>query len=231
MRRVRQLPTIYRVASWWEYVVDHVWHELPWPSVFRVRFSELRAAADGPSPSSTRAHLAEVAGGALADVGYNLLEALVGMRGLPSSVAALTGQLVGGSTAREAEELAAALLRYEDGGSAIVRAAWDLRPAEQHLLHQGPDGGVVLTDEEVALLDAAGKPLERRPLPSDYWVSELSRFAELVRSAARDRASAPLERHLAVSALLETIYLAARTNHPESPRKLYQVQGWPEPHA
>jgi len=231
VRRVRQVPTVYRVASWWEYVVDHVWHELRWPDVFRVLFSELRAATAGPAPTATRAHLTEVAGGALADAGYNLLEALVGLRGLPSSVVGLIGAVASPAGARDTEELAAALLRYDDGGSALVRAAWDLRLGEQHLLHQGPDGCVVLTDEEVTLLDAGGELVERRPLPADYWVGELSRFAELVRSMARDRAVAPLERHLAVSALLETIYLAARTGHPESPRKLYQVQGRPEPQA
>ena len=34
---------------------------------------------------------------------------------------------------------------------------------------------------------------------------------------------------LAVSALLETVYLSSRTGHPEIPRRLFEVQKWPEP--
>jgi predicted dehydrogenase len=217
--RARQLPTIYRVASWWEYVSDHVWHELPWPHELAPRFSDLRAGGRGPSGPD----------GALSGLGYPLLEALLAVRGLPDSAAAAVGRYRQGRAASDAEDAAIAVLRYGDGGSAVVRATWDMPPFEHQLTHHGADLSVTLTDEEVQLSGPDGNVLDQRPLPGDFLASELLRFAEFVRGQARDRATAPLERHLAVSALLETIHLSARTGHPESPHKFYRVQGWPEP--
>jgi predicted dehydrogenase len=129
----------------------------------------------------------------------------------------------------DAEDTAAALLRYSDGGSAAILATWNTRVFAHQIAHHGPNLRVTLSDEEVQLSSWDGSVADRRPLPSDFLASELLRFAEFVRSQARDRALAPLERHLAVQALLETIYLSARTGHPEAPRKFYQVQGWSEP--
>ena len=229
--RVKKLATVYRVASWWEYVTDHVWHELQWPADFTPLFSDLRVSVRGPLPTAWRARLADAAGGALANAGYSLLEALVAVRGLPDRVAGVIGKCRQGATgpARETEDTAAAILHYADGGTAVVRATWDLPPFEQQMTHHGRTNSAALTDEEVVLTDAEGNILDRRPLPGEFVASELLRFVEFVRGQARDRATAPLERHLAVNALLEAAYLAARTGHPESPRKFYQVQGWPEP--
>jgi hypothetical protein len=90
---------------------------------------------------------------------------------------------------------------------------------------------VTLTTDGLAITDIDGSLVDRRPFPAEWLGSELLRFAEFVRGDARDRAAAPLERHVSVSALLDTIYLAARTGHPESPHRRYDVQGWPEPRA
>jgi hypothetical protein len=231
LTRIKSLPVVYRVASWWEYVADHVWQELPWPEDFRPLFSELRISAPGPASESWQTRLAESAGGVLADQGYPMLEALVAVRGLPDGVVGDIGSYRkgAGGAARETEDAAVAILHYADRGLALVRAAWDLPPSERQMAHHGQAVSAVLDDEEVSLLDAAGAVIERRPLPGEFLANELARFAELVRSRARDRAAATLQRHLAVSALLEAVYLSARTGHPESPRKLYELQAWPEP--
>ncbi len=50
-----------------------------------------------------------------------------------------------------------------------------------------------------------------------------------VASLAGETERVALERHLAVTALLEALYLSARTGQPETPRKFYEVQKWPEP--
>lgn len=231
--RLRQLPTIHRVASWWEYVADHVWHELHWPDGFTPRFSDLRVNAPQPKavPGGVRSN--DATAGVLGDAGYALLEALVAVRGLPDTVDAVIGRFRAASAAagREVEDTAAAILRYADGGAAALRATWDLPGHEFMLAHHAHNASVTLTDEVVVLLDGGGQTLDQRPLPSDFLASDLLRFAELVRSGARDRAAALLERHLTVTALLEAIHLAARTGHPEAPLKLYQVQGWPEPRS
>ncbi len=231
--RYRRGSTICRVASWWEYVADHVWNELPWPEDFEPLFSDVRLTAPRPEGESWQARPVEAAGGVLANDAYFLLEALVAVRGLPESVSAAVGNyrdsVRGGP--RETEDTAVAILRYGGGTTAAVHAMWDPAPSRRRIVHYGRTASVTLNDEEVALLDGNGQPLDRRPLPGEFLANELLRFAESVRGSARDRAAAPLERHLAVSALLEAIYLAARTNHPESPGKFYQVQGWPEPRS
>jgi len=232
-RRAKRADAVYHVASWWEHVVDHAWREIQWPGEFKALFSELRISAQGPALHSWRASLADAGGGALASDGYPMLEALVAVRGLPESIVGAVGHYrnEAARAAREAEDAGVAILRYAGGGAAVIRAAWDLWPIEQQTVHHGQDATVTLTDGEVRVADATGTVVDRHALPGDFLGAELLRFVDLVRGNARDRAVAALERHLAVSALLETIYLSAQTNHPESPRRLYEAQGWPEPRS
>ena len=69
-----------------------------------------------------------------------------------------------------------------------------------------------------------------RPLPSGMLAAEMHRLATEITNAATPQAAKKRnERHLAVSALLETIYLSSRTGHPEPPRRLFEVQKWPQP--
>ncbi len=229
MARARRGGTVWRVASSWEFVSEQAWNELHWPGDFTPHYSEVRLSATGPDPRAWHASAAHAAGGALAEAGYAALEALVGVRGLPESVAASTAAAPRGGPQRETEDIAVGILRYRAGGIALVRATWDIGPPEDSTLHVGTGLNVQLGGGEVRLSDPQGRRLDQRPIPSDWLTVELSRFAEQVRSAARDRAAAPLDRHLAVSALLEAIYLSARTGQPESPRRLYEVQGLPIP--
>jgi predicted dehydrogenase len=224
---IRRYPAVYRVASWWDYVTAHVWHELPWPDDFEATYSELRVTECGPDMAAWPSHKGTGAGGVLATTAYGMLEGLIASRGLPDSVVATVGQLR--PPKRETDDTAVAILRYGGTAFALVRAAWDAGPSEQLLTHDAAEARVHITPDEVALIARDGSGGECRPLPGDFLAEELAQFAEFARSGARDRAAAPLERHLAVSATIESIYLAAQTNHPESPMKLYQVQGWPKP--
>lgn len=228
IRLARGFEGVYRVASWWEHVVDNGWSELDWPEQFTPHYSELRVSAAGPAAETWRGTLADAAGGVLADCGYDLLEALVATRGLPETVAAATATYY--DAGRETEDTALAILRYADGGTALVRATWDCPPWFASVSHA--DGPVTVSIANGTLaLTGAGAADDERALPADWWSADLRRFVDYIRSDARDRALTPLERHLAVTALIETIYLAARTMHPETPRKLYEVQGWPLPNA
>ena len=227
---VKRQATVYDVASWWAHVADPAWNELNWPDGFEPTFSEIRVSAPGPPEESWRRSARDTAGGALANDGYALLEALVATRSFPESAAAAVGTYrADRNTTPNAEDTALAMLRYADGGIASVRVTWDLSPTAHELIHHGRRATASLTMEDVTLLNAAGEMHDQRPVPSPFLAASLQRFAEYVRVDARDRAAVSVDRHLAVSAILETIYLAARTNHPEAPRKLYEVQGWPAP--
>ncbi|MEW6252224.1 MAG: Gfo/Idh/MocA family oxidoreductase [Planctomycetota bacterium] len=230
--RAKRAESVWRVASWWEYVFEHVWHEVAWPADFQPLYSELRVSVRGPAHDSWRAGVAETAGGALADAGYRMLEVLVAGRGLPETAGGTVGQYRTPAPAATgaAEDTTLAILGYRSG-TALVRAAWDQPPFGQQLLHTSAAVTALLTEEELVLLDRDGETLDRRPLPGGFLAQELLRFAEAVRGQARDRALATLDRHLAVSAVLEAVYLSARTGHAESPRKYYQVLGLPEPRS
>jgi predicted dehydrogenase len=224
---VKRHGAVYRVASWWEHVAEHAWRDLAWPEDFRPGLSELRVSTPGPAAVSWRAKLSEVGGGVLAQDAYGWLEALIAVRGLPESAYASVSarRLAAGTSPRETEDTGVAILHYADHGLALVRATWEVPPFEQVLAHHSRAATVAVSPDEATLLDQAGAIGDRRPLPADFLAGELHRFADWVRGAAHDRALDALERHLAVQALLETLYLSARTNHPESPRKLYEAQG------
>ncbi|MCK4343622.1 MAG: hypothetical protein KAY37_18065, partial [Phycisphaerae bacterium] len=138
----KRAATVYRVASWWEHVANHVWQELDWPDNFQPLFSELRIDTRGPGIQSWRASLVEAAGGVLANDGYALLEALVAVRGLPESVSAAVGNYrrPPGEAACETEDTALAIMRYSGGGTAMVQATWDLPSSDHHLNHRALSG-------------------------------------------------------------------------------------------
>ncbi len=226
----RQVSTTYSIASWWEHVLDHGWNELPWPEDFRPIFSDLRVNLPGPTPSSSPGKQAASTGGVLAGAAYPLLEALVAVRGLPDGVCSAVGtfRTPPGPTTPRVEDTAVAILRYADGGTGVISAARNLPGREHQLRHVGPDALVTLTDRDITLADHNGRIIDHRSLPEDYLASEMHRLAALIGAETSGR-PAPLERHLEVSALLDAIQLSARTGHPESPARLYKLQGRPEP--
>lgn len=249
LRQARQGGTVHQIASRWAPLGEALRDLWPRDGMEPPRFTEIRVNAPGPPLQSWRCDASQAGGGALADLAYPFLEALVAWRGLPETVWALTARLRRGAqpVPRETEELGLALLRYEGGGAALVQAAWDAPPWEQRLAHHAaqvslelsgrptpPEASGEIGDPRsgpiVALLrDASGRVVAQRELPGWSVAEDLAAFAQAVREGRTDAADAAAGRHLAVAALLETCYLSARTGQPESPRKPYQVQGWPEP--
>lgn len=219
---------VYRVASWWEHVADQAWNEVAWPSEFRPVRSELLLSATAPPFDSWRRARGHAGGGVLALDAHRLLEALIATRGLPDSVFAITSPALDippAATGHDAEALAVAVLRYPASGVAWVRAVWSAAPHETTLTHVGTGLAARLATDELVVSDNTGAVVDRRPINASWLAADLQRFSELVQGQARDRAMVTLERHLAVAALLEAAYLAANTNHPESPGKFYEVVG------
>ena len=231
-RRLQNTNVVYRVSSWWEHVATELNWALGVEPTCNPVFSEVHVNAPGPPLQSWRSSLANASGGVLACDAYAALEALVAVRGLPESVVAVIGKCRrrAAEPPRETEDVADAILRYEDGGLASVRAAWDIAPAGQTTLHHGRELSVRCDDTTVAVLGSDGAVREQRALPPGFLAAEMARLATEITDRTRSEAAAArIERHLAISALLETIYLSARTGHPESPRRLFEVQRWPAP--
>ena len=246
-RRARSAGLVYRVASWWDHVAPIIAQLAP-AGAAPVYYTRVEALGVGPGLEAWTSSAAESLGGALATEAYDLLESLIALRGSPDSLSAAVGRFrrVAGKALRETEDQASAILRYSGGGLADVRAAWDSSPASEgqpgepapfaagrtwYALHESTRHRLCYQRDAALLMDAAGRQLERQALPAPSLSAELSRFEAAVcdDAGAREAARRTLERHLAVSALLETAYLSARTSQPERPAKLYEVQKWPEP--
>ncbi|MFH1745983.1 MAG: hypothetical protein ABIG44_02950 [Planctomycetota bacterium] len=231
---IRQHETLHVVASWWESIAPNVYALIDPGTKFKPIFSSLRVSAAGPTVQSWRASRVDAAGGVLACDAYNLLEALIQARKLPELVSAgiCVVQRREGQPPRETENVAGAVLHYEGGGLAMIQATWDQPPYCQILEHQAADLALVLEPERVLTRAPSGVVRGEEPLSAETYLSqELQRFAAMIGEPdAAIRIDQTIERHMAVSALLQAIYLSARTGLPESPQKLYEVQGWPEPH-
>jgi len=232
VRSAQTSAVVYRVASWWDCIAEDVGWAAGRCEGYKPRFSEIRVSAPGPSAQSWRASAVNAGGGVLTAETYDLLEALIALRQLPESLSATIGNYrhKAGEARRETEDVAAAILRYHDDGMAAIQASWDIPPFQRVACHHGVEATVVLDEYGVAVRSAEGETLHERHWSADVRVGELKGFVAAVRSAGQRPESDPtLERHLAVSALIEAIFLSARTGQPETPGKLYEVQGWREP--
>ncbi len=230
-RRLQTVEVVYRFASWWDHVGEDVCSALGFEAGWEPVFSEVRLSTVGPPLTSWRSSQANAGGGVLACDAYAPLEALVAVRGLPESVEGALGKCRRrpSEAPRETEDVAIAILRY-DKGLALVRATWDILPFGQITHHHGSQISLRYTESSVAVLAPDGSPLEERPLPTNLLAAEMARFAaEINGEDGREPGAASINRHVAVSAVLEAIYLSARTKQPETPRRLFEVQKWPEP--
>jgi len=231
-RQLRDAEIAYRVGSWWEHVADDIRWAMDFEDGFKPIVSELHVSAAGPELSSWRSTLASAGGGVLAYDAYPLLEALVELRGLPESVTGVVGwcRRRKEESPRETEDLATAIMRFSDGGLAHLRATWDIPPLTWASHHHSSSASIRYSDTAVAILGPDGEPSEEHPLPAGGLEAEMVRFAAEIRDETRRGANGVvLDRHLMIAALLEATYLSARTEHPELPRRLFEVQKWPEP--
>lgn len=239
VRRAREKRSLFQVASWWEHVRDEVRLALDALAGFEAHFTALDVRVPGPRAVSWRSGGQDSGGSVLACEGYAFLEALAALTGLPESVSATltpcrqrAAHAPEDEPPRETEDVVCAILRFAGGRSASIRACWDLPPFGASLVFHGRAGSIRLGADEVAIREPGGVEHEPLQLPGDTLVRDLRAFAGAVRAGDRpDPKLDELDRHVAVAALLESILLAARTAHPESPRNLYEVQSWPEPQS
>lgn len=233
VERVRKRGVLYRVASWWEAVAEDVRWATHTQEGFRPQFVRLHCSAAGPAVSSWRSNDSETPGGVLALDAYPLLETLVALGRVPELVSARTSKVRRRSreTQRETEDVAIATFVGEQDAVAAAVATWDIPPYGMQMELHGAATSVRIDDEQVTAYGPDGKTIDVRPhIGSGFLRYELEHFVATVRGGGGAAAEeATLSRHMAVMALLQATYLSARTGQPESPRKLYEVQGWPLP--
>lgn len=196
---------------------------------FGPSFTEISIRTPGPPLASWRSSAVDAGGGALLQDAYFALEALIALRGLPDNVSAVVGKCRRPAAgARETEDIAAVHARYEDGTLATIQAMWDLPPMRFTVAHHDPQRTLMIDADSASMRH--GEEFERVVAPDSSRAAQLQRFIGRVRgSTAEANPRRVLERQVAVVALVEAAYLAVQTNQPESPRKLYEVQGWKPP--
>ncbi len=228
---IRAARIVGRIASWWDLVAEHFDWALRRTDHFRVWAAELYISSPASQPASWQADRGRAGGGVLLHDCYDLLEAAIAILGVPESVHAATGWTRrGDASGAAAEDLALGILRFESGALLGLRATRGVPPYAAQLVQHGPDYSIRATAERLAIVDAQGAVRESRLLPSAWLGQELERFGQLVRGGeTTGEATATQERHVAMAAVLEAMYLSARTGQPESPQSFYEVQKWPDP--
>lgn len=231
-KAAKSSPARLMVRSRWEQIRDDVRQMMTQAADFAVVCSELEVATNGPDATDWRYGKNETGGGVLLQDGYELLETMIGIRRLPDAVYAAVNRQrrPANSPAREIEDFADVSMRYEDDGTAHLRASWLLKEQQKAAAHHSSTHTVTITADRLALRDLDGATVADEKLPAEDDEAEMLRFAAaIVKDHDAARRLRVVERHLAVSALIDSAYLSARTCHAESPRKLYSIEGWPEP--
>ena len=178
-----------------------------------------------PDDLDWRGDSVRAGGGVLLDRGYALIDIVVQVMGLPSSVQAAARRVSrpGGRFAYDTEDTAALVCEFRGGAIAVISACWSSGPERWELELHGTGGSVHLDRDHVVCRDRTGETQLREqsrpvnpfsPLIEDF-LSTLSSNPANVRSSIRE--------HLPAMAVVQAAYLSARTGQPESPSTIFEM--------
>jgi predicted dehydrogenase len=174
-------------------------------------------------------------GGALLDMGYHCLDLLVWTLGLPEDVFGVCAQgrrpvppdLASPLPVYDTEDTAAAILRYGKKCLATLTTTRNSGPASDSLHIHGQGGSVTANDDGAVLRDPEGNVLDQRREQPSHQATVRRGAVALVETinAGTNRYECSARENLLTLALIESIYLSDRTNHPESPARLLKTRG------
>lgn len=185
-----------------------------------------------------RADQATAGGGVLLDAGYDMLDLLIWMLGLPEDVYAIAGRHgrphmveadgeVRSLGIYDTDDTAVVTLRFASAMVGSVTVSWVAHPQAEALNLHGHAGSAEATPDRLLLRNHAGSPL-RRTHGDDRLESALSRQIHDIVAAFR-KPDRPVEssgrEHLLTMAVVEAAYLSNRTGQPESPKQLLSTRG------
>ncbi len=219
--------------------VSRVWGQDPlltpdglgMPGMGRVFFARANVMTCWSDDLDWRGDGKRAGGGVLLDRGYPLLDTVVQVMGLPTSVFAAGA---GGSRARTApaydtEDTAALIARFPAGGIAVVTACWTAGPDGMSLDFNAVGGSIQVDEHRVAVRDRSGQAvLPDQPRSENPFAAQVHEFL----SALRLNPSAvpsPLHDHLATMSVIQAAYLSARTGQPERPAAIFDMHDAPVP--
>jgi predicted dehydrogenase len=170
-------------------------------------------------------------GGVLLDQGYELVDTLVKIMGLPSAVYATTKGVSrpGCRFPYDTEDTAAVVCQFAGGGVAILSACWTSGPEHSELECYGTGGSIRIDAQRVLCRDRTGeKTLFDQARAANPLLASIENFLSSLRSNP-ERIRSTVRDHLATMAVVQAAYLSARTGQPESPSKIFEMHDVKEP--
>ena len=178
-----------------------------------------------PDDLDWRGDSVRAGGGVLLDCGYGLIDTVVQVMGMPSSVhAAAKGvSRPGGRFPYDTEDTTAVVCQFRGGAMAVISACWTSGPERWELELHGTGGSVHIDRDRVVCRDRPGEtPLREQPRSADPFSPLIEDFLSALGSNAAN-VRPPLREHLPTMAVIQAAYLSARTGQPESPSTIFQM--------
>lgn len=170
-------------------------------------------------------------GGVLLYEAYGLIDVLVNVMGLPSTVFAVVSGISRPGTRfpYDTEDTAVLTCRYASGALATISACWTTGPADWSIEIFGT-GGSLRVDTAFALVrDREGKKeLAKNARSMNPLATQVDEFLSTLCSNPRNLRGT-LRQHLPAVAVIESAYLSARTGQPESPGTIFSMHNVKEP--
>ncbi len=177
-----------------------------------------------------RGDAASSGGGALLELGYHPVDMLTWLIGVPDDVYGLSicGHRFAESDQAlyDTDDTAAAILRYPAGCMATVVTTRQSGPMREKLSLHGSEGSLSVGQDTCVLRDVDGNVLdlpENPPAPLDVFRRQVESFTKAVATDAKRYECSGWENLLNL-AVIEAIYLSARTGQTESPIKLLKAR-------
>ncbi|MDY6914149.1 MAG: Gfo/Idh/MocA family oxidoreductase [Planctomycetota bacterium] len=175
-------------------------------------------------------------GGALLELGYQPIDLLVWLLGLPEEVYGISaggnrpdvqGQADQPLPVYDTDDTAAAILRYTSGAMATVVTTRCSGPVSEELSLHGRGGSLTACGETCTFRDPDGNVLDRAAGEADpiaVFQRQAEDFATAVANDDRIYQCTARENLLNL-AVIEAIYLSDQTGQPENPNRLLKTHG------
>ena len=182
-----------------------------------------------------RGDRASAGGGALLELGYQLIDLLNWMLGLPEEVYGISacGHRPEDTDARgealpihDTDDSAAALLRYRGNGMASLVTTRSSGPVRESLVLHGRRGSLWTDDHRCVLRDPEGNVQQQTRDDSPPVAVYRAQAEAFARAVLDDAARYPCSgwENLLNLAVIDALYLSDRTSQAESPRQLLQAR-------
>jgi predicted dehydrogenase len=163
-------------------------------------------------------------GGTLLGAGYQMLDLLIWMLGLPESVYTLCNRCPGRQAGPiyDTEDSACCLLRYHGKAPASLSVSRQFNPCSEGISVYGQEGSLEMQADRCVLRDRGGAVVESfvdEAVPSSVFDAQVRAFAQAVRGGA-GRCECSARENLLTCSAIEAAYLSDRTGQPESPAEM-----------